>query len=66
MSARSIGEILAPMIERTKALNKFQSLISGCATLEARKEMILVARHGGLISDEEMRLLIETYQLETA
>lgn len=66
MSARPIGEILAPMIERTKALHTFQHLINGCSTPEARKQMIMTARLGDLISDEETRLLIEAYQLETA
>ena len=66
MSGRRIGEILAPMIARTAAMYGFQQMINDLSTPEARKEMILVARMGDLISDEETQLLIEAYQLEAA
>lgn len=66
MSARPIGEILAPLIARAKAMHGFQRLINDCSSAESRKQMIMTARMGDLISDEETRLLIEVYQLETA
>ena len=44
----------------------FQNLINDCGTAARRKEMIMTARMGDLITRDECRLLIEAYGLETA
>lgn len=66
MNAKAIGEIFPGILERAEQMRGFQMLINGCATPEARKEMILTARMGGLITDEETSLLIQAHGLETA
>lgn len=66
MSARPIGEILAPIIARCAAMRSFQDMIGALETAESRKQMIMFARAGDLISDDETSLLIQVYQLETA
>lgn len=66
MSARPIGEILAPIVRRCAAMAGLQRLIADIPDATRRKEMILLARRGNLITDEEASLLIEAHQLETA
>ncbi len=64
--ARPIGEILAPIVARAGRMASFQALINDVTTPEGRKQMIVTARLGDLITEDEARLLIEVYQLETA
>jgi len=66
MTARAIGSLFPGVLERAEQMRSFQQLINGCVTASARKQMILTARMGGLITDEETRLLIEAHGLETA
>jgi hypothetical protein len=64
--ARPIAEYFPGIINRAAQMARFQNLINDCATASRRKDMIMTARMGDLISDEECRLLIEVYGLETA
>lgn len=64
--ARTIGDLFSGVIARAEQMRGFQILVNGCATAEARKRMILTARMGGLITDEEATLLIQAHGLETA
>lgn len=66
MSARPIGAILAPIVARCAAMRGFQDMIGELTTAESRKQFIMTARMGDLISDEETTLLLQVYQLETA
>lgn len=66
MNAKAISDLFPGIIERAEQMRGFQMLINGCATAAARKEMILTARMGGLITDEETSLLIQAHGLETA
>lgn len=66
MSARPIGDFIGPIMARCERMAGFQALINDCKTAAAKKQMIITARMGDLITDEETRLLIETYGLETA
>lgn len=66
MSAQPIGDLFATIVARTAAMRGFQNMIGALGSPESRKEMIMVARMGDLITDEETRLLIQVYQLETA
>lgn len=66
MSARPIGDFIGPIMARCERMASFQALINDCATAADKKEMILTARIGCLIDDEETRLLIQAYGLETA
>lgn len=66
MIARPISDLFPGVIERAEQMCSFQKLINGCATASARKQMIMTARMGGLISDEETTLLIQAHGLETA
>jgi len=63
---RTIAELFPDIIARAEQMRGFQILVNGCATAEARKRMILTARMGGLITDEETTLLIQAHGLETA
>lgn len=66
MSARPFGEFVAQIVARCIAMRGFQDMLGALDTPESRKEMIMVARMGNLISDEETSLLLQVYQLETA
>lgn len=66
MNARAIGDLFPGILERAEQMRSFQQLINGCITVSARKQMILKARMGGLITDEETTLLIQAHGLETA
>lgn len=66
MSARPIGDFIGPIMARCKRMASFQALINDCETAAAKKQMIMTARMGCLIDDEETRLLIEAYGPETA
>lgn len=63
---RAIGEIIAPIVARAKRMASFQAMINELPNPTRRKDMIMLARLGDLITDEETQLLIEVYQLETA
>lgn len=64
--AERLGEILPRIIARAESMASFQALINECGTAARRKEMIMTARMGDLITGDECRLLIEAYGLETA
>lgn len=66
MSARPIGEIVAPIIARAVALHGFQAMLNRVAEPAARKTFIMAALEAGAIDQDDTRLLIEAYQLETA
>lgn len=66
MSARPIGEIIKPIIARAEAMHGFQMMLNAMPTPEARKIMIVTAWAAGGIEDDDARLLIEAYGLETA
>ena len=65
-SPRRLGELLPAIIERARRMASFQALINDCSTPARRKEMIMTARMGALIDDDECRMLIEVYELENA
>lgn len=64
--ARPIGDYFPGILNRAAQMAKFQGLLNDCATASSRKQMIMTARMGRLINDDECRLLIEAYGLETA
>lgn len=66
MSARPIGELIRPILARAEAMHGFQLMLNGIDTAAARKTLIMAARDAGAIDDTDTRLLIESYQLETA
>lgn len=66
MSARPIGEIIAPIMARAVAMYGFQTMLNRVDTPEARKTLILAANEAGAIDAEDTSLLIQAYQLETA
>ena len=66
MSAKPIGDFLPAILDRAARMASFQALISDCGSPSRRKDMIMTAKIGGLIDDEECRLLIEVYELEDA
>lgn len=66
MSARSIGEIIRPIMARAEAMAGFQAMLRRCDTAENRKGLILAAWERGALSDEDAELLIEAEGLETA
>lgn len=66
MSARAISDLFPGVLARAEQMRSFQQLINGCATASARKQMIMTARLGSLITDEEATLLIQAHGLETA
>lgn len=64
MSARPIGEILPGILERCEQMMRFQEMLNDEPDPVERKEMIMAARFGGLLRDEETRLLLQVYELE--
>lgn len=63
---RTIGDYFPGILNRAAQMAKFQALINDISTASRRKQMIMTARMGDLISDEECTLLIQAYGLETA
>ena len=66
MSARPIGELIAPIIARAHAMAGFQELLNGTPTAEGRKALILAAYETEAIGGDDAQLLIQAYGLETA
>lgn len=66
MTARPIGEIIAPIVERAETMAGFQAMLRRCPTSHARKGLILAAYDSGAITSDDARLLIEAEGLETA
>lgn len=66
MNARPICEYFPGVLERAAQMAGFQSLINDCGTAARRKDMIMTARMGNLITSEECALLLQAYGLETA
>jgi hypothetical protein len=64
--ARSIGEILAPIIQRCADFDLLHLLLRSQNSPEERKNIIIQFRAWGSISDEETEMLIQAYMLETA
>ncbi|MEW6626567.1 MAG: hypothetical protein AB1431_07245 [Pseudomonadota bacterium] len=64
--ARPIADYFPGILNRAAQMAKFQNLINDCSTAARRKEMIMIARMGDLISDDECTLLLQAYGLETA
>lgn len=66
MSARPIGEIIAPILARAQAMAGFQEFLGNCPTAGSRKNLIVAAYENGAIDGSDAQLLIEAYGLETA
>lgn len=66
MTARSIGELIAPILARAKTMQGLQDLLSHVPAAAHRKELIMAAHGAGAIDDEQCELLIQVYMLETA
>jgi hypothetical protein len=66
MSAVPISQLVRSIIAHCDAMMGFQSLLNACDCAADRKTLILEARQRGMIGDDDARLLIEAYQLETA
>jgi hypothetical protein len=66
MGARSIGELIAPIIARTQHMMAFQAMLVRCPTPEDRKGFIMSAHSYGALDDEECGLLLTANQLESA
>jgi len=66
VTARLIGEITAPLVERAQTMAGFQAMLRRCPTSHARKGLILAAYDSGAIDEADARLLIEAEGLETA
>lgn len=64
--ARPIADYFPGVLNRAAQMAKFQGLINDISSASRRKEMIMTARMGDLITDEECQLLIQAYGLETA
>jgi hypothetical protein len=66
MSARPIGDFIAPIVARAQSMAGLQALLNNIPAAGDRKRFILAARETGAIDDEAATLLLQTYQLETA
>jgi hypothetical protein len=66
MTARPIGELIAPIMERAQRLFAFQRSIAKYPDPTDQKQFILMARDVEVISDDEARDLIAAYHLEAA
>lgn len=66
MSARLIGEIVAPIMARAKRLTKLQEVIRRYPHANDRKTLITMAYEIGAVSAGDAKLLIEAEGLETA
>jgi hypothetical protein len=44
----------------------FQAMLNACDTAAERKRLIMDAHQRGMITDSDVELLIQAYQLETA
>lgn len=66
MSARPIGEILAPIIENARSLARLQEKLMELPTRAERKRDILTLRGLEAISDDDCSLLISAMMLEDA
>ncbi len=66
MSARPIGEILAPVIERAHRMATLQTVIAGMSSASQRKRLIVTAYETEIITADDCRLLMEAHGLETA
>lgn len=64
MSAWSIGEVVAPIVARARALSKLQAFLEESQSREWRKAVAVALAAEGLISAEAAELLIEFNQLE--
>ena len=65
MAFRALSDILPGVLARAEAMQGFQALLNRCECAIARKELILAAWERGAIGDDDTRLLIEAYGLET-
>jgi len=66
MTARPIGEIIAPILARTRRMMAFQSMLLSCPSAEDRKGFIVAAYSHGVLDSGEAELLIQANLLETA
>lgn len=66
MSARPIGEILQPVLDRAYRMAALQQVLRQCPTLKGRKSLIMAAWEHNAITDEDAQILIEAEGLETA
>jgi hypothetical protein len=63
VTARPIGEILRDLPPHLAAL---QALLNRCHEASGKKNLVVTAALGGVISEDEASLLITANQLETA
>lgn len=66
MSARPIGEIIAPIVADAVGLARLQDFLSCFDSRKARKEWIMDWWEGGTITAEEAMLLIQHNELVKA
>jgi hypothetical protein len=66
MSARPIGELFGPILARAQTMMGFQAMLARCPSAAARKMLIMDAHSHGGLDDDDARLLIEAYLLESA
>lgn len=66
LTARLIADFFGPIIARAERMTGFQAILSRCSSAVSRKELIMAACLSGAIDIEDVELLIQVYQLETA
>jgi len=66
VSARPIGEIIAPIMARAGRMAKVQAMLNDVAEPARRKAIIVALYELDGIGADDAQLLIEAYQLETA
>lgn len=66
MSARSIGEIVAPIVLRAANLALLNQFLEQVQPLSRRKQAIMALWEADCISETAAELLIEHHQLEAA
>lgn len=66
MSARTIGELIKPIIAKAVGIGRLQDFLECFADPADRKQWIMELWEGGVLTPEEARLLIEHNSLEAA
>jgi hypothetical protein len=66
MSARPIGDIMKPILDRCASLELLHDVLRLTHGSADRKWTVMWFRSFNVITDEEASLFLEAYQLETA
>lgn len=66
MSARAIGDIIAPILFEAVGIANLQLLLEGIDTLAGRKHFVMSWYEQGFITADQAELLIEHNHLEAA